>query len=791
MLAEISIEVSSQGWWFIGISLALGLVFLKWSYKPLGSWSPINILGATAKLVAFLLIGFILLDPVSLKKEAIPGSNQLAVIFDTSQTMTMTNRESGFSPSKRIQNWLDSDGQEWISDISKTFKTKFYSADTQLRSINDLGGLKYEGLGSDLNSSIKKLAQTYKNKPLAGIVVLTDAAPTDTEQNISENDDLPPVYVVPFKHKLQSMDIRLGTVKVRQSAFEDAPVEADIEFFTTGLNGRQAQCEIFSEEEDIVYSEILDIDSNEQQFAINADWKPKKKGIRFYKVVLSLVSNSSNPLDNADSEITFNNNSKWIWVDHGQKPKRILYVSGRPNWEFKFLNRATTEDPLIDLVGLIRIAKREPKFQFKGRAGETSNPLFRGFDKQDEETEQYDQPVLKRLNVKDSRELSYGFPRNEEDLFKYDAIILDDLEAEFFSRNQLLLIREFINRRGGGLLMLGGMESMAEGGYQEGPLKDALPVYLNKDEEIYFGKSITMALSDEGWLQPWARMRPNEEDEIRLRKEFQPYQAANISGRPKPGASVIKYMQDEFGTKLPALVTQRYGSGKSSCLMITDFWRPGMQSPEAMTDVKKSWRQILRWLTADVPQRISLDLEVSEMSNYSIQADVKVLDQKFQDAENPSAQLIVTRPDSSRAGIESQSSEEWTFELLPSLDKNATLEAQFSAVEPGPYRVRAAVKDVDGIPLGFTETGWTSNPQLEEFTDLKSNDKWLELVAATTGGAVMDFDEMNSLGQKLKKSDLPETITKSVPFWHKSWILFIALSLLLLEWSTRRIRGLA
>ena len=68
-------------------------------------------------------------------------------------------------------------------------------------------------------------------------------------------------------------------------------------------------------------------------------------------------------------EATLANNRQMIVVDRGQEPFRVLYVSGRPNWEYKFLNRAIQEDPQVQMVALIRVARREPKFEFKGRAG--------------------------------------------------------------------------------------------------------------------------------------------------------------------------------------------------------------------------------------------------------------------------------------------------------------------------------------------------------------------------------------------------------------------------------------
>ena len=85
----------------------------------------------------------------------------------------------------------------------------------------------------------------------------------------------------------------------------------------------------------------------------------------------------------AAAEATLANNERTIVVDRGKGPYRILYVAGRPNWEFKFLKRAVEEDEQVQLVGLLRVAKREPKYDWRGHTGETSNPLYRGFDDKD------------------------------------------------------------------------------------------------------------------------------------------------------------------------------------------------------------------------------------------------------------------------------------------------------------------------------------------------------------------------------------------------------------------------
>src|SRR6185295_19207151 len=102
--------------------------------------------------------------------------------------------------------------------------------------------------------------------------------------------------------------------------------------------------------------------------------------------------------------------------DRDPRPKRVLYVAGRPNWEFKFLHRSVEDDKQIEMVALIRIARREPKFEFIGRKGEGGNPIFRGFGKTDEE-HRYDQPILVRVGMHDKNELRSGFPKTAEELF--------------------------------------------------------------------------------------------------------------------------------------------------------------------------------------------------------------------------------------------------------------------------------------------------------------------------------------------------------------------------------------
>ncbi len=145
----------------------------------------------------------------------------------------------------------------------------------------------------------------------------------------------------------------------------------------------------------------------------------------------------------AGEEIT-QNNARDVLIDVEDRKEKILFFDGEPHFEVKFIRRAVSEDPNIQLVLLQRTAE---------------NKYFRG-------------------SVDNGDELAAGFPKTRDELFAYRGLILGSIEASAFTGDQLRMISDFADRRGGGLLMIGGRRAFAEGGYANTPIADALPVVL-------------------------------------------------------------------------------------------------------------------------------------------------------------------------------------------------------------------------------------------------------------------------------------------------------------------------
>lgn len=84
-------------------------------------------------------------------------------------------------------------------------------------------------------------------------------------------------------------------------------------------------------------------------------------------------------------------------------------------------------------------------------------------------------------------------PARIGDYAPYSALILDDVPAYLLNNPQLAAIRLFVERLGGGLLVLGGPNSFGPGGYFGTPLDEVLPVYSEAPERVY-APSLTMLL---------------------------------------------------------------------------------------------------------------------------------------------------------------------------------------------------------------------------------------------------------------------------------------------------------
>ena len=784
-MPSTSIVLGARDWLLVAIVLAIAITALAlWSYAARGSskyWT--SWVAMLAKTVAVCALAFCLLEPMRRSDRPVPGANILAAVVDNSRSMEISPPGQASDYLARFQRSLSNDAG-WQTRFAQDFDLRRYAFDQRLRAVDDFSELKFDGNHSSLAEALTTLQARFASRPVAGVMLFSDGLATDDLTKLEALKFSFPIYPVVNTQRSRLQDISVADPAVALSSFELAPASIEATVKCAGLMGEDVTVRLFDGDGKSVDKQTLVCDADVFEKRVRFQYQPKAAGLQFARVRAMLASEDTEDVAKLSvREVTTANNSQLVAIDRGGGPYRILYLAGRPNWEFKFLRRALEEDIEIELSGLLRIAKKEAKFVFGDRGVDSTNPLFSGFTENAETAEQYDEPVMIRLGKFDDEDnLKTGFPKTEESLFAYHAIILDDIEASFFTQAQMLLMRQFVAERGGGLLMLGGQEMFLGGGYNDTPLGDVLPVYLRGTEAKRDNQSVVKyRLTREGSLEPWLRLRGNEVDEKQRVAEMPDFQTWNTVSEVKPGASVLAQLTTEGDKVQPGLVVQRFGKGRTGALLVGDMWRWSLRRAQENTDdLAQSWRQIARWLTADVPRKIEIDVQVPTSSADAHRVVVQLRDSAFKPLDNATVQLTITQPDSKAIELAA----------TPDRQRLGTYVAEYWSQADGPYRCAATATGPDGEELGSATSGWTAQPSATEFASVEPNVELLERLAAASGGEFVALEDLDSFAAALPSSQVPITESHVEPLWHRPWLLLIAIGCLCLEWGLRRVKGL-
>ena len=778
-------------WWPLVLGLlatAIALTVFSFRRTPSLQRSP---LALGLKVAGFGLLTLALLEPSWSRARPRPGANFFLLLADDSQSLRLSDRGQASSRGEAQRKLLAGDpSPSWLAPLAGSFQLRRYRFESRLERVSDFEGLRFDGRASHLGSALRTLADRYKGAPVAGVLLFSDGNATDLGAALTpaQARGLPPIYPVVSGGGSAGADVALGEVHASQTLFEDAPVTIDTRVEAAGQKGNTLTVELRDATDKVVSTQRVTPASDEQNLPVRFQVRPATSGLVPYRVVVS----------GGRQEATALNNSRLLLVERPRGASRILYMGGRPSWEYKYLRRALENDRQVELTALVRMAPREPRFAFLTRRGETNNPLFRGFGANDDDAERFDEPVLVRLGTRDEKELRAGFPRTAEELFSFHALILDDVEAAFFTADQKALIERFVVERGGGLLMLGGPGSFRNGGYLRTPIADLLPLHLERlggDPTAESGGAgrtapppVRWQLTREGWLEAWTRLRDNEAAE-RARLEAMPaFKVLTRTGALKPAATVLA-TAGAGKASYPVLVAQRAGEGRTAALTVGDLWRWGLRrNTGEPDDLGKFWRQTLRFLVSDVPAPVTVALEArsGEANAYTVRVRARRRD--FKPADNAELSIEAQGPDGTRTPLtaEPAASEPGLFEAI--------YRPGTGAAAMGLHRVTVRAQQGEGQgsgeKLGEAEAGLPLDLLADEHRAIRPNLPLLESLAQATSGAVVRADDLPAFIRSLGDRPAPVSDLDTRPLWHSWIVLLVALACFAGEWGLRRVRGL-
>jgi len=395
--------------------------------------------------------------------------------------------------------------------------------------------------------------------------------------------------------------------------------------------------------------------------------------------------------------------------------------------------------------------------------------------------------------------------------------VLGSVDASLFTRDQLQMLADFVSVRGGGLLLLGGRHAFGEGGYADTPLAPVMPVIIGGEavpDSLTFLADIKPELTPAGAASAATQIAGAEQKSVDRWKTLPPVTSVNFIRGLKPGAVVLVngVVPSDGRTESapipvrryeqPILCYQRFGKGLSIALPIQDtyLWQMDPNTPVDDQTFITFWRQLLRWLTSDVPNRIAVSSPsdvVAERDPVSLTAEVA--DSGFVMRNDARVVAHLTAPSGATRDIPM----EWA------VDRDGEYRATFTPDESGNYEVVAEVVNADARPAATraktasdadSVRGRSSapmyvhvNPASEasrEFVDAEMRASLLQRISRETGGKFYTPSTVNSLPEDIALSKRGVTVVNQMDLWDMPFIFLTLVGLVCAEWAYRKKRGL-
>ena len=731
-------------WVFVAAAMFLAW-FLYRGMRHLAIF-PWRILLMALRCLALLTVLVILLQPALTVPVAAPQRSFVAVAYDASRSMEIRDAAGRRSRFDAEEDLLRSSTGSLVPELAARFKLRYFRFSSEAERTSAFEGRGKLGSHTNLERSIDQVLSELGSVPVAGIVLLSDGADNRSLNLSAVTARLRarriPVYAIGIGSPRFTTDAEIVQVAMPGRVLPESMVEASVAVKASGLAGRDAQLVVAEREKELKRTRIT----------LGGDGEVKICRVAFScgPAGVKVVTFRIEPLP---GEIVPENNEMAELLRVEDEQPQILYVEGEPRWIYGFLRRAALEDKSVRLVTLLRQA--DGKFLRQG--------------------------------IESSSTLEKGFPAQPSELFRYKALIFGSVEASFFTFDQLRLVSEFVSRRGGGFLMLGGRSSFGQGGYGNTPVEELLPLNIRFGARSaapqYDDLEFRARLTGYGAENPVTRVAP---EETLNRKQWDAAPALvgiNPTAGPRLGATVLVTAQNgqRRGPAPVLLAFQRFGRGKSMALTTASTWRWRMEMDHRDDFHDVFWKHMLRWLVNDVPDPVTAAAARSSCSmDETMTLTAEVNDAEFLAVNNARVTATVKTPSG-------------RIVTLP-FTWDARGEGKYSAAlkpaEEGIYELSAEAFAGERS-LGRSVASFRVAESTEEFRNASLNSDLLKLLARDTGGQYYSPAEVRTLPEDVSYIDNGVSRVEVKPIWDMPFLFLLLAGAISAEWVVRKKKGLA
>jgi uncharacterized membrane protein len=686
-----------------------------------------TVLGALqTALVAGVLV--LLWRPALVTQTLRPQENSVAVLLDTSGSMLYGDEDES-----RLQQAIDSLTQSALPALESQFTVNLFSFAGELIELQSLEQVPPPGPVTHIGDALLNVLRGAQSGAIAAVVLVSDGADNSADFDAAKIAEIAsfgvPVHTVGVGAETMPNDLEIEDVQLPSVGLAGSTVSAQISIRHSGA--ALAQLKVYDGDA-ILTSEAIQLPGSTGVTTRWVDIDVGEAGVRDLRFALDALPDETNVI----------NNSRLRPMEVPEQRRHILYIEGEPRWEYKFIRRAIDENPAVRVASLLKT---------------TPNKFY-------------------RQGIESPDELVDGFPSEELALFRYDGIMIGSFEAAALTPAQHDMIREFVSRRGGSLLMLGGRRGLTDGGWGPTSVAEVLPVRLPElDGPSFVREPAKALLAPTGLNSAMTRLEADDEANQAAWEGLPDLADFQTLGELKPGAEPL--LQARFmGNTAPLLVHQRYGLGNVYVLATGGTWRWQMQLPHEDQRHETFWRQFLQAAATTAPQAVTL---TSDRVFYGDESTVVLRAEVRDKSYKPAADAAVTLEVSDGMGPPT------TVEMTPVAGERGLYEAVYETTHTGVFRFEASAKTADQEELGRARFAVRREDGVIEHYRVQQNRALLERLAGATGGTYFGVDDVSKLPEAVSFSEAGSVERQVLDLWNIPLAFLVLLLLKSAEWLVR------
>lgn len=617
--------------------------------------------------------------------------------------------------------------------------------------------------------------------------ILTDGAMSarDAHQEVEQWNEQAggaPVYVVADVGENEGASAQLESVKILGRALRGVPVSVRCMVHARGMRGHESLVTLADDAKVQASAAIAWTDDDERQ-SVTLSVVPKVAGWIDYNAKVEAAGGE----EGAGLSRPFT-----MYVE--ERRQRVLFFEGEPTWESKFIRRALEQSGLFEVDYFAQVSRTAVVGTSEEAGGQkdAGNADVAGGDVKPGKT------VEARL---------HGVLQSAAQLNAYDCVIVGATPNALLSSAEAARLSAWVERRGGGLIVLGSNSFNGSIAAPGGKLYALLPAEVSAQnlssqaQEISRGRPLE-AEKTRGNLS----LTPTEEGASALggylgASEEAGAKAATLTGQGfrlgalRPGAAALAVGGEPGanGTSEAGIVlvaAMRYGAGRTLLFAPADSWRirtsASGEEDQAGGAFGALWQGIVLWSSASAraPAEIVLSDESPSEGNV-VTAEIRVNDAMFTPlkVEKLNARLqplVEAAPDPTQVAAQSQE-----IAFSPDAEDASIWRARLRLSARGRFALEADY--AAGGKTGSLEKQFAVVARTEEVEESGAALDTLRRVARQTGGDLVTPEQMEWLAERLATNSRDRETVRRRWELRSCWPLaFIVPLLLSTEWFLRR-----